>query len=147
MTESGHKQTKNHGKAHEDQTLSYEILVFGAAVGYPGSHIGRYRQLPSAHPRDGSGTRRCHRGIEFCGRGRLFHFACEKDEERISLILRLIALRSVFFAGWGWNAAEVVVTYYRVQGHINGPSRTIAWTGPGSTRPRSVRLDGLSSIA
>ncbi|NVI81477.1 hypothetical protein ACPJXG_17755 [Janthinobacterium sp. NFX145] len=59
-----------------------------------------------------------------------FILPVKKDEERLSLILRLIALRSVFFAGWGWNAAEVV-TYYRDQGHINGPSRIIAWTGPG----------------
>ena len=44
-TATGQKHTKNHRKTHEDQTLPYEILVFGTAVEYPGSHIGRYRKL------------------------------------------------------------------------------------------------------
>lgn len=56
-----------------------------------------------------------------------------EDDARISLITRLIALRAVFCAGWGWSPAELL-DHYRQSGHVTGRFRVIAWTGPGQYR-------------
>ena len=53
------------------------------------------------------------------------------DSDRKQLTMQLITLGALFSGGWGWSPAELL-GYYRDQGIITQPYRTIAWKNPNS---------------
>jgi hypothetical protein len=53
------------------------------------------------------------------------------DADRKQLTTGLLALNAIFSGGPGWSPAELL-GYYREQGIVTKPYRTIVWKGPRS---------------